>query len=93
MAAGVPAGPVHSVPQALQHPHTVAREMVVEKDGYRGTGNPIKLSRTPASVRSVPPQFGRDTRAVLAEAGYSAAEIEALLAAGVAIAETRKAAE
>src|SRR5438876_1192709 len=35
MAAGVPAGPVHSVPQALQHPHTAAREMAVEKDGYR----------------------------------------------------------
>jgi formyl-CoA transferase len=67
--------------------------MVVEKDGYRGTGNPIKLSRTPASVRSVPPQFGAATRAVLAEAGYSPAEIEALVAAGIAIAETRKAAE
>jgi len=30
---------------------------------------------------------------VLAEAGYSAAEIEALIAGGIAIAETRKAAE
>src|SRR6266850_2595220 len=38
MAAGVPAGPVHSVPQALQHPHTAARDMTVEKDGYRGLG-------------------------------------------------------
>src|SRR5688572_2150662 len=38
MAAGVPAGPVSSVPQALEHPHTRARAMVVEKDGYRGLG-------------------------------------------------------
>jgi crotonobetainyl-CoA:carnitine CoA-transferase CaiB-like acyl-CoA transferase len=44
-------------------------------------------------VRSLPPQFGAATRAVLAEAGYSAAEIEGLIASGIAIAETRKAAE
>jgi formyl-CoA transferase len=90
---GVPAGPVLEVPDVVNHPHTRHRGMVVEKDGYRGTGNPIKLSRTPASVRSVPPQFGEATRAVLAEAGYGPAEIEALIAAGIAVAETRKAAE
>src|SRR5712692_2727817 len=90
---GGPAGPVLEVPDVVNHPHTRHRGMVVEKDGYRGTGNPIKLSRTPASVRSVPPQFGEATRAVLAEAGYSRAEIEALIAAGIAIAQTRKAAE
>ncbi len=90
---GVPAGPVLEVPDVVNHPHTRHRGMVVDKNGYRGTGNPIKLSRTPASVRSVPPQFGEATRAVLAEAGYSRAEIEALIAAGIAIAQTRKAAE
>ncbi len=90
---GVPAAPVLEVPDVVNHPHTRHRGMVVEKDGYRGTGNPIKLSRTPASVRSVPPQFGEATRVVLAEAGYSVAEIEALIAGGIAIAETRKAAE
>jgi len=58
---GVPAGPVLEVPDVVNHPHTRHRGMVVEKDGYRGTGNPIKLSRTPASVRSVPPQFGEAT--------------------------------
>jgi crotonobetainyl-CoA:carnitine CoA-transferase CaiB-like acyl-CoA transferase len=90
---GVPAGPVLEVPDVAAHPHTRHRLMVVEKDGYRGTGNPIKLSRTPASVRRLPPQFGAATREVLDEAGYSASEIEALIAAGIAIAETRKAAE
>jgi crotonobetainyl-CoA:carnitine CoA-transferase CaiB-like acyl-CoA transferase len=90
---GVPAGPVLEVPDVINHKHTAHRLMVVEKDGYRGTGNPVKLSRTPASVRTLPPQFGEATREVLAEAGYSAAEIEALIAAGIAIAETRKAAE
>jgi crotonobetainyl-CoA:carnitine CoA-transferase CaiB-like acyl-CoA transferase len=84
---GVPAGPVLEVPDVAAHPHTRHRLMVVEKDGYRGTGNPIKLSRTPASVRRLPPQFGAATREVLGEAGYSASEIEALIAAGVAIAD------
>jgi crotonobetainyl-CoA:carnitine CoA-transferase CaiB-like acyl-CoA transferase len=78
MAAGVPAGPVHSVPQALQHPHTAARDMTVEKDGYRGLGIAVKLSRTPGSVRRAPPRFGADTRAVLAAAGLSEEEIRKL---------------
>jgi crotonobetainyl-CoA:carnitine CoA-transferase CaiB-like acyl-CoA transferase len=78
MAAGVPAGPVHSVPQALQHAHTAAREMAVEKDGYRGLGIAVKLGRTPGSVRRAPPRFGADTRAVLLAAGLSEAEIRKL---------------
>ncbi|HMO47597.1 MAG TPA: CoA transferase [Rubrivivax sp.] len=53
--AGVPCAPVLSVPQALQHPHTAHREMVVElPGGYQGIGAPIKLSRTPASYRFAP---------------------------------------
>ena len=71
MAAGVPAGPVHSVPQALQHPHTLARQMVVEKEGYRGLGVPVKLGRTPGTVRRKPPRLGADTREVLRAAGVS----------------------
>ncbi|MBK8529772.1 MAG: CoA transferase [Rubrivivax sp.] len=52
---GVPCAPVLSVPQALQHPHTQHRGMVVElPGGYRGLGSPIKLSRTPASYRFAP---------------------------------------
>ena len=78
MAAGVPAGPVHSVPQALQHPHTAARDMTVEKDGYRGLGIAVKLGRTPGSVRRAPPRFGADTRAVLLAAGLSEDEIRKL---------------
>jgi len=55
MAAGVPAAPVLPVDAALQHPHTLHREMVVEMEGgYRGIGAPVKLSRTPASYRHVP---------------------------------------
>ncbi len=89
---GVPCGPVLDVPDVLNHAHTRHRGMVEERGAYRGTGNPVKLSRTPASLRSVPPAFGSATREALAEVGYSAAEIDALFASGAAMETPRKAA-
>jgi crotonobetainyl-CoA:carnitine CoA-transferase CaiB-like acyl-CoA transferase len=65
--------------------------MIVEMACYRGTGNPVKLSRTPATLRSTPPRFGSATRRVLVAAGYSEAEIDALIAAGIALTEPRPA--
>ena len=91
MENGVPSGAVLEVPDVMEHPHTRHRGMVWEKDGYRNVGNPVKLSRTPASPRSKPRRFGADTKAVLAEAGYTAAEIDKLLASGTALTEIRKA--
>lgn len=87
---GAPAGAVLDVPRVMAHPHTRHREMVAEIGGYRGTGLAIKFGRTPGAVRTPPPQFGRDTRIVLAEAGYSKDEIEALLAEGTAHEERTK---
>lgn len=52
---GVPCGPVLTVPQALQHPHTEHRGMVVKMGDYTGLGAPVKLSRTPATYRLPPP--------------------------------------
>jgi formyl-CoA transferase len=89
---GVPAGPVLDVPDVVNHPHTRHRGMVVERGAYRGVGNPVKLSRTPMSLREAPPAFGSATRDVLTEAGLTEAEIDALFAAGVAMETPRKAA-
>ena len=75
---GVPAGAVMEIPEVLADSHAVHRRMVVKDGDYRGTGIPIKMSRTPGSVRRTPPRFNRDGAAVLAEAGYSTAEIKAL---------------
>lgn len=55
LRAGVPAAAVQTVDQALAHPHTKHRGMVLEHGEYRGVGSPIKLSRTPASLRTLPP--------------------------------------
>jgi crotonobetainyl-CoA:carnitine CoA-transferase CaiB-like acyl-CoA transferase len=90
MKGGVPSGAVLDVPEVMEHPHTRHRDMVWHKDGYRNVGNPIKLSRTPPAVRSKPKKFGLDTRVVLAERGYSEAEIDKLVASGIALTEIRK---
>lgn len=78
MAIGVPAGPVHTVPEALEHPHATHRGMRVTIGDYRGVGTPIKLHRTPGGARKAPPRFAEDSDAVLAELGYSTQEIAAL---------------
>ena len=91
-AAGVPAGPVHSVGEALTHPQTLARGMVVETEHpqagpTRAIGCPVHLSETPARVTRPAPLLGQHTRDVLREYGFDEREIESLLAAGV-VAET-----
>ena len=55
---GVPCGVVQELADALTHPHTAHRQMIYERDGYRGVGAPAKLSRSPASLRLKPPRFG-----------------------------------
>ncbi|MGE4219422.1 MAG: CaiB/BaiF CoA transferase family protein [Alphaproteobacteria bacterium] len=82
-AVGVPVGPVHSIGEALDHPHTVAREMVVEVDHPRAgrmktLGCPVKFSRTRAQVRKAAPLYGEDTRDILREIGFGEAEIAEL---------------
>lgn len=56
MERGVPAAPILATEEALAHPHTAHREMVVKMEGgYTGLGAPVKLSRTPATYRLLPP--------------------------------------
>lgn len=71
LRAGVPAAPVSNVAEALQHPHTVHRQMVVQRDGYQAVASPIKLSRTPAALTRTPPALGQDNAAVQAAFGFS----------------------
>ncbi|MWB79034.1 CoA transferase [Pseudooceanicola sp. 216_PA32_1] len=65
--AGVPCGMVRSIDQVIADPHTQHREMVVDIDDYRGTGSPIKLSRSPARYDRKPPSFAQHSAEVMAE--------------------------
>ena len=84
LARGVPATAVHDVAEALHDPHVLHREMVVRRGDYQGIGIPIKLDRTPGSVRTPPRRQGEDTRMVLTGLGYDAEEIESLISSGTA---------
>jgi len=88
-AAGVPCGPINTVGDMLADPQTQAREMVVPLEHpragrTRAIGLPVKLSATPGRVTRPAPLLGEHTREVLAEFGFSAGEIERLLAEGAA---------
>jgi crotonobetainyl-CoA:carnitine CoA-transferase CaiB-like acyl-CoA transferase len=88
---GVPCGVVQDLPDVLTHAHTRHRGMVMEEGEYQGLGAPVKLSRTPASLRRLPPRFGEANRAVLREAGFAESEIADLIEAGVLLEAPQKA--
>jgi len=90
LEAGVPCGPVLEIDAVIDHPQTRHRQMVVEHGDYRGFGTPVKLSRTPGAVRSVPQAFGAATRRILAAAGYDEADIDSLVAEQIAFTEPPK---
>jgi crotonobetainyl-CoA:carnitine CoA-transferase CaiB-like acyl-CoA transferase len=84
-AAGVPCGPVRRPDQLLDDPHLVATEQLLPVPLPGGDVAPLpKLPwRSDAyafGLRQPPPGLGEHTREVLAEAGLSDAEIDALLA-------------
>jgi CoA:oxalate CoA-transferase len=87
-AAGVPCGKVLKVSEVLADPQIKSQDMVIEVDhpGHgpvQMVGFPVKLSGTPAQVRRPSPGLGQHTSELLAEVGYSAAEIESMAKAKV----------
>ncbi|MGE0203597.1 MAG: CaiB/BaiF CoA transferase family protein [Hyphomicrobiaceae bacterium] len=89
LAAGLPCGPILNARQALDQPHTSHRGMVQEMGWYKGTGTPIKFARTPGKVKAPPPRFSEHAREVLAEHGFSEADIARLAATGIVVEKRR----
>jgi len=82
--AGLPCGPINTVPDVFSHPQAQARGLALETEHPTAgpvhlTGFPYKLSHTPAEVRRPPPRLGEHTQEVLMELlDYSAQDITAL---------------
>ena len=87
MDAGIPAGEVRDVEEALTSKETIARGMIVDQSHprlgtIRGIRSPMSLSETPVRDPEAAPDLGANTDEVLRElAGYSDEQIAALKAA------------
>jgi formyl-CoA transferase/CoA:oxalate CoA-transferase len=70
LAAGIPMGAINSIGQVVEHPQVAARGTLVEMDHPRAgkvkmVGAPVRLSKTPGSVRTPAPMLGEHTDEVL----------------------------
>jgi len=83
---GVPAGPILTLREALQHPQVEALGALTEVN-YPGAPSamvvdlPLQFSHSDCGIETRPPLVGEHTDACLAELGFSDAEITAFRAA------------
>ncbi len=90
--SNISVGKVYDLEEALSDPQALERGMVVElaapevpQGKVTQPGVPFHLSETPGQVRHAGSWTGRHTIEVLSGLGYTAAEIDGLLARGVAV--------
>jgi crotonobetainyl-CoA:carnitine CoA-transferase CaiB-like acyl-CoA transferase len=78
--AGVPCGEINTIDKVFESQQVkhlgLAADMVSQERGpTQVVAQPIKLSRTDSSVKHPPPTYSQHTDEILAELGYSAADI------------------
>ena len=87
--AGIPAGPVNTVTEAIMDPQIKAREMIVDLDHPRIGKVPVagivpRLSKTPGSIRTPVPDIGQHNKEIYCGLlGYSDALLSQLKEEGV----------
>jgi formyl-CoA transferase len=88
-AVAVPAGKIYTVADIASDPHYKARgniETIQMRDGTTldVPGVIPKLSRTPGSIKSLAPDIGENTDAILGDIGLSDDQVASLKARGIA---------
>jgi CoA:oxalate CoA-transferase len=83
--AGVPAGPVLTVPEIMAHPQIKTRKLVKTIENVPGTGRNVDVMRLGFDLDSgmpdtdkPPPRLGEHTAAILGGVGVTTAELEEL---------------
>ena len=89
-AADIPVTPVKSLEEMLDDEHLNAVGFYVDREHptegpIRTMRSPLEFEKTPVEFRRHAPKLGADGREVLAEAGYSAERIDALVSCGALV--------
>ena len=82
-AAGIPAGPINTIHEAIGDRQAVYRQMVQGMDGFQLISSPMCLDGARATSDFPPPALGEHTTDILFEAGVSEAELDCLRDSGV----------
>jgi formyl-CoA transferase len=82
-AAGIPAGPINTISQALSDVQAQHRKMVRTLAGAPVVGSPVRLNGDRADSNMPPPALGEHTQDVLVALGLASEEVDRLRAAGV----------
>ena len=87
--AGIPCTAVHTLGEMSAHPHTAASGMVLEYQHrvfgpLKGVAQPLRFDGERCPQRYTPPLRGEHTADILRELGWADADIQALIAQGLA---------
>ena len=78
---GVPTGPIYDMSEVFSDPQVISQNMVAEVQhpkmgSLKLVNQALKLSRTPAQVKSASPELGEHTAQILKDLDYSQEEIQ-----------------
>jgi len=87
VAADIPHAPLHDLDSLIDDPHLAAVGLLQSiehptEGSLRLAGPASRWSKTPPSIRRYPPRLGEHGGEILREAGFSAREVENLIAEG-----------
>ena len=87
-AAGVPCGPINTIPEVFAEPQVKHRGMVTHlphtsADSVPQILNPLRFTTSPLAYDHGPPMLGEHTAAILAEIGIEGAALEQLRSDGI----------